>query len=56
MAVDGPKLLGADVEVGGYSKILGIGSLVTFWLVRGLLDLLRIGPSPEQAVQGDVLS
>ncbi len=29
-------------------KILGMGCSVTFLLVRRLLDLLRLGPSPDQ--------
>jgi len=30
------------------AKILGMGCSVTFLLVRRLLDLLRLGPSPDQ--------
>jgi hypothetical protein len=38
----------SEQRLWGPVKILGMGCSVTFLLVRRLLDLLRIGPSPDQ--------
>jgi hypothetical protein len=40
--------LGSEQRFRTSAKIGGMGCSVTFLLVRRLLDLLRLGPSPDQ--------